>query len=244
MGAGAAVLSDSACDAGAFLPLPLPPRPRLPSLRPSPSAEPPPSAAPSCRPPPGPLTRQPVPGCRPSSAEQPLAWRRRSRTVRRGRPGRGAGPRREGGRTGGRAACNRGLGPGKAGPGRPRWGPGAAVEPGGRDEARGTAEGGDGRAGSPALCDPGWPVLADGGRSGGMSLRARPSPPIGAPAGCPGRPLGRRELPGSPGPRVRGLWRAECSLGAWWIASFRPQERRFDFFFFLRPGEHAAWKGT
>lgn len=136
VGAGAAVLSDSACDAGAFLPLPLPPRPRLPSLRPSPSAEQPPSAAPSCRPPPGPLTRLPVPGCRPSSAEQPLAWRRRSRTVRRGRSGRGAGPRREEGRAGGRAACNRGLGPGKAGLGRPRWGPEAAVELGGRDEAR------------------------------------------------------------------------------------------------------------
>lgn len=70
VGARVAVLSesDSACDAGAFLPLPLPPRPRLPSLRPSPAAEEPPPAAPSCRPPPGPLTRPPAPGCRPSSA--------------------------------------------------------------------------------------------------------------------------------------------------------------------------------
>lgn len=86
VGARAAVVgeSDSACDAGAFLPLPLPPRPRLPSLRPSPAAEePPPPAAPSCRPPPGPLTRPPAPGCRPSSAEQSPAWHRRSRTVRR-----------------------------------------------------------------------------------------------------------------------------------------------------------------
>lgn len=229
MGAGAAVLSDSACDAGAFLPLPLPPRPRLPSLRPSPSAEPPPSAAPSCRPPPGPLTRLPVPGCRPSSAEQPLAWRRRSRTVRRGRSGRGAGPRREEGRAGGRAACNRGLGPGKADPGRPRWGPEAAVELGGRDEAREGPSGGTAGRGRQRCTTQAGQSSRTEAVVEGSAPPARPSPPIGAPAGCPGRPLGRRELPGSPGPRVRGLWRAGCSLGTWWIASFRPQERRFDF---------------
>lgn len=73
VGARAAVLSesDSACDAGAFLPLPLPPRPRLPSLRPSPAAEEPPLPAASRQPRRhvGPR-RVPSPGCRRPDAAQ------------------------------------------------------------------------------------------------------------------------------------------------------------------------------
>lgn len=229
VGARAAVLSDSGCDAGAFLPLPLPPRPRLPSLRPSPAAEPPPPPPPpassSCRPPPGPLTRPPAPGCRPSSAEQSPAWRLRSRTVR-WEGGRGAAQGlggREGGLLGGSGRAGPGRG-GRGGPRRRRWSREAAERRGERWRGR--------RAGLPRFGDPGRPSGADGGRSVGVGVqRDRLLRPGRRPV-APGDPFGAESSLEAVAAELRGLWRTWCSLSTWWVASFRLQERRFDFFFF------------
>lgn len=135
--------------------------------------------------------------------------------------------RRESGRAGGLRGDSGRAGPGRGGRGgapRPRWSPEAAVRQGERPS---------GRQGGAAGRLPSRPALPRGRRPERRGRRpAGPSALTWAPAGCPGRPFGLRELAGRRGRRVRGLRKARSSLGTWWIASFRPQERSFDFYFF------------
>lgn len=62
------------------------------------------------------------------------------------------------------------LGAGRAGPGRPRWGPEAAVKHGGPRCGEGSGRE-DGRAGLSAVCHPGLPFRVDGGRGVGVGGR-------------------------------------------------------------------------
>lgn len=145
-------------------------------------------------------------------------------------------------RAGGRAACAVARG----GQGRARE---AAVGPRGRGETWrprcGEGSGReDGRAGLSAVCHPGLPFRVDGGRGVG----------VGGPQDRQLRPRRRLVAPGDPfaAESSQDAGAAECVVcgghGAALVPGGShpsgPRNVALIFFFFLRPSEHAAWKGT
>jgi hypothetical protein len=135
-----------------------------------------------------------------------------------------------------------GGGQGRAGPGRPRWGPEAAVEPGGRDAARGATEGPAGRGRRPPAIQACPPARTEAGVEG-SAARTTVCSDLGA-GRLPRATLWAPRAHRTPGPQ--SAWSMEGWEQPWYLVDrILPGPRNVALiFFFLRPSEHAAWKGT